>query len=174
MPKDETDQILDENDAAREAAGAGPLESFSDAELSAELLRRARTCPRWGIFIPEQWVKGVACSSKSVAEGVARSNIRGPFSYEIRVLPGAPVPVVVDLGDHAEHGEYLVSGTVAGVSPLALLTFRSLKGEEQVGIDLDKRILLGKPPIVLVTQEIEDIAAKMNVARLRKIGERDG
>ncbi len=170
MPKDETDQILDENDAAREAAerehgGLPPgytLARFSDGELEAELSRRAAASPRWGIFIPAQWVKGIACSAKSVAEEVARSQLRGAFTYECRTLE--PSPEVIDLGSYGEH---IVSGTVASSSPLALLTFRLAGREDQVGIDLDKAILLGQPPIVLSPQEIEGFAVRMNVARLR-------
>jgi hypothetical protein len=80
---------------------------------------------------------------------------------------------MVDL-DFGRHGKFLLVGTVASGSPFALLRFRPTGGgsEQQVGIDLDKRLLLGAPPLDLDPRQVEDIAAKMNLERLRLVSAR--
>lgn len=61
-----------------------PLKEYSDAELEAEVQRRAVKAPKWGIYIPAQWVKGIEDSSRAVVEGVASRQLRGAFTYEAR------------------------------------------------------------------------------------------
>jgi len=50
---------------------------------------------KWGIFIPEQWINGVECSSKRVAGIVAKDMLRGGFDYEVRQKPAqSPTPAM--------------------------------------------------------------------------------
>ena len=72
--------------------------------------------------------------------------------------------------DFGLHGRFTLEGAVASSSPLALITFHGTDGSvTQVGIDLDKRMLLGEAPMSLDALEVEDIASKMNHERLRLI-----
>jgi hypothetical protein len=70
----------------------------------------------------------------------------------------------IDLG---QYGRFVVEGTVASGSPFALVTFRASGAASEVGIDLDKRIWLGTPPVSLQSTDVEEIAARMNQERVR-------
>ena len=68
-----------------------PLHEYTEAELLAELRKRATQMPRWGIFIPEQWAAGIEGSSRTVVENVARERLRG-VTWEARVLEAITRP----------------------------------------------------------------------------------
>jgi len=68
-----------------------PLHEYSNAELEAELQKRTARTPRWGLFIPEQWVEGVMGSSKAVVEEVAARTVRG-VKWEARFVESITRP----------------------------------------------------------------------------------
>jgi len=62
-----------------------PLHEYTTSELQAELQKRAARAPRWGIFVPEQWVNGIEGSSQEVALFAATERVRG-VTFVARVI----------------------------------------------------------------------------------------
>lgn len=68
-----------------------PLHEYTTSELAAELEKRASRAPRWGIFVPEQWVKGIEASTREAALVVAYDRVRG-VSFEARIVESVTRP----------------------------------------------------------------------------------
>ncbi len=69
-------------------------------------------------------------------------------------------------------GATKLEGLLGGIGPLASIAFVAENGHEEiVGIDLDKGVLLGDPPVDLADTLIERISTLMNDRRRRLLFE---